>query len=225
MEYETVKDENNKVINILINYVNLSDIVEEIYPKIDPNNNLKNPIIHQQFNILSKKQKLMISTQMLITRYCIYRILTHFKLFTSDIWTFKTSFDYYGEEVQSIFLKPMIVHQVDQHLDNVRRISIAERLESILKLEYGHLIPSVIGREWFIKKISPNDLIFSNTEHFNQCKIDNDENPNYKKSLESFPYPRGICCQNPNGTYKVIDGYHRLVSIEDELLIIYCLKD
>jgi hypothetical protein len=49
----------------------------------------------------------------------------------------------------------------------------------------------------------------------------------YAEILKEYPYPRAITILSPQGKYKVIDGYHRLVGCPEEKnpLIIYCLQD
>ena len=84
-------------------------------------------------------------------------------------------------------------------------------------------------KQWFVGRVHPKNLIFSNTEHYLKCKndLDNAENRTYRKSLMDFPLPRGISVLEPNGNHKVIDGYHRLVGTPkgEHPLIIYCPRD
>ena len=81
IEYETVRDgDSHEIKGIKIHYVDLPELVEKIYSYFDPKNNLNDLHIHQQFNILSESQKKILATQMLITRFCLHRILTHFRL-------------------------------------------------------------------------------------------------------------------------------------------------
>ncbi len=228
VEFEIMK-EGGKISEIKVKHVDLPGIVEHIYERIDPKNNLKDPFIHSQYNVLGQDQKLLLASQMLITRYCIHRILTHFKLYMGSTWTYGVGADYYGEEVNKVHIKPQVASKIHNLLEHLRVRNISEKLEMVLKMEYGHLIPSVVNKTWYVKQISRDHLYYSNTEHYDECLEDlqNADNEAYKKVLEEYPYPRGITILNPEGKYKVIDGYHRLVGTPEESnpLVIYCLRD
>lgn len=228
VEYETIK-ENGKISGIKVNKVKLPELVEYLYERVDPKNNLNDPVIHRQYSILSQDQKLLLASQMLITRYCIHRVLTHFKIYQGDNWTYTIGADYYGEEINKITLKASVLQKLFNLLEHLRTKNISGKLEIILKLEYGHLIPSVVNKRWFVKQISPSNLYYSNSEHYAECLADLEkpENSDYKQILEEYPYPRAITILNPDGKYKVIDGYHRLVGTPKDMnpLVIYCLRD
>jgi hypothetical protein len=227
LKYEIVK-ESGKITNIKVTQVDIPGIVEHIYERVDPNNNLKDTFIHQQYNILGHDQKLLLATQMLITRYCIHRVLTHFKIYQEAAWTYQVGADYYGEEINKVHLKAAIGVKISNLLEHLRVRNISEKIEVILKMEYGHLIPSVQNKKWLVKQIPKDKLHYSNNEHYTECLNDltKPDNLEYKKSLEEYPYPRAITILSPDGKYKVIDGYHRLVGTPDDTspLVIYCLR-
>jgi len=230
IKYEIIKDK-GKITDIIIKSVDLPNIVELLYEKVDPKNNLKDPIIHQQYNILGQDQKLMLATQMLITRYCIHRVLTIFKIYQRDVWDYHVGADYYGEEINSIVIKPMIANKISSILECLRVRNISEKIETVLKLDYGRLIPSIVKKTWYVKQVSIKDLYYSNQEHYQQCINElteqNELKSEYHRTLLEYPYPRAITILNPDDKYKVIDGYHRLVGIPKDTnpLIIYCLRD
>jgi hypothetical protein len=142
-------------------------------------------------------------------------------------WMYKTNRDYYGEEIQTILVKPLIAKQLELQLEELRNRSVAEKIEYVLKLEYGHLIPSVVNKKWFIKKVQAKDLEYSNTEHYLACQHDLETDLNYRRSVTELVYPRAIVVFNPNATCKVIDGYHRLVGTPtgEDSMVIYCLRE
>ena len=63
--------------------------------------------------------------------------------------------------------------------------------------------------------------------HYIQCQHKLTDNEQYRRSVDDLPYPRGIAIVNPDGTYKVIDGYHRLAGApeDEDPLLIYCVRD
>lgn len=228
IKYET-KKEKGKISELTITEIDLSALVEILYEKVDPRNNLNDTRIHFQFSILGQEQKLLLASQMLITRYCIHRILTHYKAYHAGNWNYTIGEDYYGEEINNVHLKPEIATKIEQSLEELRTKNITEKIELILKLEYGRLIPSVKNKKWHVCQVESRELHYSNQEHYAQCKFDleSDEFKHYSEILKSYPYPRALTILNPDGQYKVIDGYHRLVGCSDDQnpLIIYCLRD
>ena len=228
VKYDIIK-ESGKITEIKVNSVDLPEIVEHIYERVDPRNNLKDPHIHQQYNILGQDQKLLLASQMLITRYCIHRVLTHFKVYEGHVWGYQVGADYYGEEINKIHLKASVATKIANLLEHLRVRTISEKLEIILKMEYGHLIPSVVNKKWFVRQVSRKNLYYSNADHYRECLDDlgKEENEDYKKVLEEYPYPRAITILSPDGKYKVIDGYHRLVGTPEDMnpLVIYCLRE
>ena len=227
LKFDIVK-ESGKITNIKVTEVDIPAIVEHIYERVDPNNNLKDTYIHQQYNILGHDQKILLATQMLITRYCIHRVLTHFKIYQEAAWGYQVGADYYGEEINKIHLKPILANKIANLLEHIRVRNISEKIEVILKMEYGHLIPSVMNKKWQVKQIPSDKLYYSNNDHFNECTADltKPENASYSKTLESYPYPRAITIMSPDGRYKVIDGYHRLVGAPagTSPLVIFCTR-
>jgi len=81
IQYEPTMDENNKINGIVVKNVNLIGMTETIFEYVDPKNNLNKPMIKQQFDFLDEEQKKLLVKEMMITRYCIHRILTHFKIY------------------------------------------------------------------------------------------------------------------------------------------------
>lgn len=204
-----------KTVNI--SEIRLDDLVEYIYKVLEPNNDLDSPVVRETFCAFNVEQQKAIATAMLIDRYCINRILTQNKIYKTENWMYRTINDYYGQEVDMICLKPHVAEIVDSQLNSLKFKSLAKKLEYILQLEYGHLIPSVVNRGWYIVQTNVKELLFSNVHHFKECQ---------KKDfryLKNYKLPRAIVTQQPDGRYKVVDGYHRICAAgTDPFLVIYC---
>lgn len=219
------KKEKGKITELKITQIDLPLMVEELYPLVDPKNNLKNNMILFQYNLLGQDQKLLLASQMLITRYCLHRILTHFKVYQPENWTYQLGEDYFGQEIQGLMLKSICQKKIEQQLEELRSKNNTEKIEMILKLEYGRLIPSVTNQQWSVIRVDPNELHYSNDEHQLQCKTDlgQPEFTKYAQILREYPYPRGLAILDPvTKKYKIIDGYHRLIgspSDEEPLII------
>jgi hypothetical protein len=87
-----------------------------------------------------------------------------------------------------------------------------ERIEFILKLEYGYLIESVQNKHWELTSVPISMFYFSNKKHYQKCvdELKEEENQAYADSLRKIMLPRGIVVRIDEDKYKVIDGYHRL---------------
>ncbi len=219
LEYSTTRkdeDDMSKITNVVINNVRINDILEVIYSKIDPRNNLRDPVVNLTFQALPKERKKTIGTSMLIFRYCIHRILTHFKIYLDSNWNKFTLDDYYSQEVSAIHLKPELSKVINENIDKLSSLSDDKKIEHVLMLEHKRLISVATNKHWKICEIHSDDLIFTNKSLLQKCT-------NIEGSyLKKYNLPRGLCYKTDN-KYRVIDGYHRLAPMLDDkrFLIIY----
>lgn len=260
VEYQVRTNSEGLVEQVDIHKVNLQEMAEAIYPRLDPKNDLKKHAY--AFNLLPESQKKVLATEMLIFRYCIFRILTHYQLYRSQKtdnneddssqpqsteskeqpkspanrslkenhptiypkWGYRLGEDYYGQELEGVYLYPEFAQQLDVHFDFLKRHNSSSQIEYILQLEHGRVLQSLKNQKWQIKQISPDQLYFSNQTYQEKCHQNLKENPEYAQQLQQLVYPRGIAIyQEDLDRYKVIDGYHRLVGRREgeSPLIIY----
>jgi len=215
----------SKVKGIQITQVRLQDLVEMIYPRVDPTNDLTDPVVRATFEVLADTVKQQIGLNMLITRYCIHRLLTCMELYRATHWRYRISNDYFGQEIEGIYLEPEASSKLDAHLAALQALSDnTSRIEYVFKVQFGHLIDAVRNQQWSITSVSVNNLQFSNIDRLNTCrKLRKDGKLSY---LDGYRLPRAICIKDTDsGKFKVIDGYHRVCAAEEqEFLIIYCQK-
>lgn len=229
MNLEITKEDTERmaiVKSVKIKGIRLNDIVEYIYERLDPRNNLREPTVRLAFDALPTETKQKLATSMLIYRYCIHRILTHFMVYKEDNWQYHLTDDYYSQEVQSIKLKPSLAEEVDRSLRKMITLKDSRKIEYILELEFRRVLPEVQRREWHVGKIAIDRLKFTNETLLQKCS---EQDLSY---LDSYKLPRGLCIQEnapdaPDApVYRVIDGYHRLADIKvrevPSCLVIYC---
>ena len=111
LEYDIDRKEDNnmsKVTKVTIKNVRMNDIVEKLYSHLDPRNNLRDPVINMTFQSLPTDIRKKIGTGMLIFRYCIHRVLTHYGIYQNKNWDSYVVDDYYSQEVSDIRLKTRI---------------------------------------------------------------------------------------------------------------------
>jgi len=211
------------VTHVKIKAIRMDDIVEYIYENLDPRNNLREPTVKVAFEALPLETKKSLATSMFIYRYCIHRILTHFRVYQDESWQYHLTDDYYSQDVSSITLKPHIAEEIDRCLRQMVTLKDNRKIESILELEFGRVLPEIQNKEWRIAQVPADSLRFTNQALYNKCA---DEDLTY---LDSYKLPRGLCIAEPTATYRVIDGYHRLAAViksgsnpSTKCLVIYC---
>lgn len=222
LEYEIDRKEDNnmsKVTKVTIKNVRMNDIVERLYSQLDPRNNIRDPIINMTFQSLPIEIRKKIGTSMLIFRYCIHRVLTHYGIYLDKNWNSYVVDDYYSQEVSDIRLKPELATIINDFLHSLSRLSDDKKIEAVLKLEHGRLIPIATGKHWTIKEIDVNHLVFTNKTLLDKC-IEEATSCTY---LKGYNLPSGLCYKVSDTEYRVIDGYHRLAPMISgtRALIIY----
>ena len=144
-------------------------LTEWVYSKIFPENNLHNTVVYQTFQSLPLNQRKMIGTSMLIGRYCIYRLLSYYRVYLGTAWTYRAINDYYGTEIEVVLLNPKLAEILDWHFYMLRGRSDAARIEYTLLTEYGRLLPTIANKKWYIGEVDYTELEFSNPIHLEKC--------------------------------------------------------
>jgi hypothetical protein len=76
------------------------------------------------------------------------------------------------------------------------------KVEEILRLEYGKLLPELEGRTWTVEKVKREQVKFGN--HAYQKRLDDSSVSMYGE----YAGIRGVLIPKDDG-YRLIDGYHR----------------
>jgi hypothetical protein len=140
--------------------------------------------------------------------YCIDRILHIYKVYDSDLWNVNVCSGYYGEEIKDVTLCDMVAGDIEEHLNKVLALkSLNKKIEALLDLEYGYLLPELADCHYSIKPIDKKDLDLQR-EHY--TKLDR----SVVESYIDYPYPRGIVLAK-DSKYRLIDGYHRTSAVKN----------
>ena len=199
---------------VRINTIRLNDIVEYLYERLDPRNNLRDPTVKVAFDALPKDTKISLATSMFIYRYCIHRILTLHKVYIPDYWQYHLTDDYYAQDITAITLKDELATEIDRKLRHMVSLRDNKKLEYVLEMEFNRVLPEIQGKEWHIATVPLSSMRFTNEKLFNKCL---EEDLSY---LQSYKLPRALCIKddtmNPqtDKCYRVIDGYHRLAEVQ-----------
>lgn len=192
-----------KINSIEIKKINIDQITQNLFDSF-----------HSDSELLKRDRKITSLVYdydiELIDRYCIDRILTINKVWKNNLWDFSTMFGYYGEEVQSIYLKKNLFNTIFTQIEKCLNLhSLKEKIEYILELEYGSILDRIKYKDYKIEFINTSDLIFNQKEH-------------KKKALQEESHDTEIkgICELVSGKYQVIDGYHRLSKNQDEKVLV-----
>ena len=143
-----------------------------------------------------------------INRYTIDRILRKYKIWDPYYYNIEVCGGYYGQEIEGVFLNENIASKINTELDIAFSINdLSGRVEYLLGLEYGSLLPELEHCQYEIVEIDKSEINFGSIDHHNKVK---------KKDLEfysdrNYNGIRGVVTF-VNGKYRLIDGYHRVHS-------------
>lgn len=188
-----------EISNEHITEINLSTLVNRIYDSYyKSKQNLAEKRDSRIIEVLSGVGKD-------INLYCIDRIVKHFKLWNIDYYSIIKEYRYYGEELTGVFLHKNLSKKVQSEIDYVNQLtSFNEKIEHLLVLEYGKILPQLEGCTFEIKEVCKSDIIFGSKSHYNKVK---------SKVLDfysdySYDNIRGLAIKD-GSKYRLIDGYHR----------------
>lgn len=173
---------------------------------------LYNPVTKDKTILRDRKIKSLLfeSDNEEINIYCIDRICRILKVWDTNKWEVETCGGYYGEEVNGVVFSE--IKSLEEKVERVLELNtIKEKIDYILLLEYGHILPELKDKNYALIDISKGDVIFGSEGHYH--KISNEDLSHY--SEKEYSGIRGIVL--PKGDkYRLIDGYHRMYSANDK---------
>lgn len=145
-----------------------------------------------------------------LDQHCIERVLNSLNVYDASNWEILICGGYYGEEMNGFEFSNS--QKAIQKLDELLSLKEDyEKINFILKLEYGYLLDSIKDKtDWKIKTVLVEKVRVGNKDYYqklNQSKVED-----YSKKLESDDI---ICiCKQVGDDYIIIDGYHRFTSLD-----------
>jgi len=140
--------------------------------------------------------------------YTIDRIIRSYKIWESENWDIEVEGGYYGQEVNDVRIKESIADKIEEELMTVFSLpSLKEKIEYLLKVEYGKILPEITDSNYESITIDKDDIIFGTEKHLDKVM---------KKDLDFYSDKnyngiRGIV-KKSGDKWRVIDGYHRIFS-------------
>jgi len=201
------------ISEVEINSIDLLSITNDIFNQVNENNTQS----HRDKKLSSILYEFDFYQIDRINRYCINRILSIHKVWDKDNWTGQWSGGYYGDEVDSINMDHSLLKKVSTDVENIMYLgSLQEKIEYVLKLEYGSLLEKIKDKKYSIVTVHKTDIVFGQSNHHKNV---------LNKSLEFYndshyyDIPRGVALWD-GVKWKVIDGYHRISETKSDKISI-----
>ena len=191
------------ISNAHVTSVNITAMVSEIYNSINDNSlsSKRNNTINSILGGVSKE----------IDIYTIDRILRINKAYEPSNWEIQICGGYYGQEIDDIILENSIAQKIEDQINEALSIiDLTPRIEYLLKLEYGHILPELQSRQYSLETIERDSIIFGSDEHYRKVNTKNLDH----YSDKNYQGIRGIALVK-DGKFRLIDGYHRCSSSEN----------
>jgi hypothetical protein len=183
--------------------VDIPSIVNEIYNSIFDNSlsSKRNSAINSILGGVSKE----------IDIYTIDRILRINKAYEPTNWEVQVCGGYYGQEIDDVLLENSVAQKIEDQINEALSIiDLTPRIEYLLMLEYGSILPALQGRQYSIETVERDSIIFGSDEHYR--KVNTKSLDHY--SDKNYTGIRGIALVKDD-RYRLIDGYHRSSTSEN----------
>lgn len=154
-------------------------------------------------------------------KYCIDRIVRHYKPWDLSKFDVEVIPDYYGEEIAGVTWS--YFDDVIKHIENMLQLSDIEKIFYVLKLEYGFVLDRLAKcTNAQVITVDTTDVKYAQQQYYNRLEID------VVNSYADYDFARAVCIEI-NGYYDIIDGYHRLAAANnsnmDEIKIIVLTEE
>lgn len=200
-----------KIENAHVNYVDIAPMVERVYNSYC---NLP-PIAKKRDDRINDILNSEVSKEVDI--YTFDRIFRINKVFSPDVWSIDISNGYYGEQIDGCFLHESIVENIcNQINESMNILNLSERIEYLLKLEYGYILDDIHECQYRVDFINRKDIRFNNyyRKEVNKCKFYSD---NVYKNIRAVVLKK-------EDYYQLVDGYHRFVSSDSDTIKVLIAK-
>lgn len=190
-----------QITDCSVEKVSISQMVEEIHNfYFDKSKSSKRNI---------KINEILYGINQEIEKYTIDRILRINKVWNNECWEVQLINGYYGQEIDVVILQQELAAKIQNEIGLALSIlGINNRIEFLLKLEYGKILPHLQNLDWKLIRLSKDDINVPSQSHLEIVK---------KKELNYYFAPkynsiRAVVIKDDD-KWKLVDGYHRLSAI------------
>ena len=200
-----------------IKNINITKIVDKIYEDIygiDDKSTKRDNKLSYLLEGFGKEMNL----------YTIDRILRIHKVYDPINWVVEVQGGYYGQEIGDVIINDDLAKKLEEEIFEALSIdSLTERVEYLLNLEYGLILPELQDSLYEIVDLEKDDLHFGSISNKKSTlkEIENSSTKTYGYFYDDRNYGKdsfkGIVIEK-DGKYRVIDGYHRCLASERKYL-------
>ena len=135
-------------------------------------------------------------------------------------WNIDICGGYYGEELNGVNICKNIAKKIEDELNIAFSIDgLNDRIEYLLFLEYGSLLPELEKCDYEIVELYKSDIVFGSNNHYN--KVKQKDLTHYDEN--SYDGIRGVVLDK-DGKLRVIDGYHRIHAAKGPIIKVFKAK-
>lgn len=140
--------------------------------------------------------------------YCMDRLARAYKMYNPDTWEVEVCTGYYGEEIKAVTFNNY--SDLCKALNEMLEIKSAKnKIEYILKKEYGYLLESLKKAKYLIETIPTDSILLkSNTEYVKKVSPEDFYSDTEYKLIRGIVRPE----DGVKGKYRLIDGFHRVIT-------------
>ena len=89
------------------------------------------------------------------------KILRKYKVYDTSNWEIETVSGYYGQEIGDVTIKTDLAKKLEEKICEALSIdTLTERVEYLLKLEYGSILPELKDTVYEILEVNTDNLVF-----------------------------------------------------------------
>lgn len=195
------------ICNVSINSIDITKLTDSIYESLIDNSKAG-----------KRQQKLnqLLYGGEVVDKYCINRIVSHYKLYEIKDWKVGITGGYYGDEIGDVTMNDIIFKLINSECQKLMQLeTLSEKIKLVLSLEYGYLLPDLESKDFEIININKSDIDFKslNQSHIRLVNGEKELNGLTHYSSSSYHLPRGVVRKFGN-QFKIVDGFHRMIGYD-----------
>ncbi len=146
--------------------------------------------------------------------YCLERVLVANRVYLPGNWEHMLTRGYYGQEVDSLTISRDVADECSRQYESICGIEgLGGRVERLLVIEYGSILPQLRGCTWSIGEVPRERLVYPQPRHRDSAS---------RGRVYEGRDPESIMgvCKREGDQYRVVDGYHRLTQTKGDKVTI-----
>lgn len=206
-----------RITDARVHNLNIESITDEIYSSLVDTSSLSG----------KREQKLnqILYGGISVDKYCIARILSHYKLYDESNWKVEVCGDYYGDEIEGVSIYSTLFKKLESSLLSLMELNtLSDKIKFVLTLEYGYLLDDLKDCDFELITIDKDDIDLSSSNKIHIELVKKEMSVNGLSHYKNISLPKGVV-RKFNQKYKIVDGYHRIIANDLEEFEVFCVKN